>query len=93
MKGTLRDTDAYQLANTQVGAIAADLDGNPVDDVILGEGLYGGGVVARNAALAAGLTAVPGDATGARMLVTLVHELSRRGGGIGSATVTEVPAP
>ena len=60
MKGTLRDTDAYTLADHVVGAIAADLDGNPVDDVILGEGLYGGGVIARHAALTAGLTSVPG---------------------------------
>jgi acetyl-CoA acyltransferase len=60
MKGTLRDTDAYALADHVVGAIAADLDGNVVDDVILGEGLYGGGVVARHAALTAGLTTVPG---------------------------------
>jgi acetyl-CoA C-acetyltransferase len=46
----------------------------------------------------------PIAATGARMLVTLVHELRRRGGGVGvaamcagggmgSATVVEVPAP
>jgi acetyl-CoA C-acetyltransferase len=46
----------------------------------------------------------PVAATGARMLVTLVHELRRRGGGIGvaamcagggmgSATVIEVPSP
>jgi acetyl-CoA C-acetyltransferase len=46
----------------------------------------------------------PVAATGARMIVTLVHELRRRGGGIGvasmcagggmgSATVLEVPAP
>ena len=46
----------------------------------------------------------PIAATGARMLVTLVHELRRRGGGIGvaamcagggmgSAAVIEVPAP
>ena len=60
MKGTLRDTDAYQLAHHVVSAIAADLDGHPVDDVILGEGLYGGGVIARHAALTAGLTNVPG---------------------------------
>src|SRR5918911_5481392 len=60
MKGTLRDTDAYTLADHVVGAIAADLDGNQVDDVILGEGLYGGGVVARHAAITAGLTSVPG---------------------------------
>lgn len=59
-KGTLRDTDAYALADHVVGAVAAGLDGAPVDDVILGEGLYGGGVVARHAAVTAGLTSVPG---------------------------------
>ena len=31
-----------------------------MDDVILGEGLYGGGVIARHAAVTAGLTSVPG---------------------------------
>jgi acetyl-CoA acyltransferase len=35
----------------------------------------------------------PVAATGARMLVTLVHELRRRGGGMGSVAVIEVPAP
>ena len=60
MKGTLRDTDAYQLADHVVGSVVTDLDGGTVDDVILGEGLYGGGVVARHAALTAGLTSVPG---------------------------------
>ena len=60
MKGTLRDTDAYQLAEHVVGSAAADLDGTAIDDVILGEGLYGGGVVARHAAITAGLTSVPG---------------------------------
>ncbi|RDH78488.1 thiolase family protein [Mycolicibacterium moriokaense] len=60
MKGTLRDTDAYQLAEHVVGAAAADLDGSTVDDIILGEGLYGGGVVARHAAITAGLPSVPG---------------------------------
>ena len=36
----------------------------------------------------------PVAAAGARMLVTLIHELGRRGGGMGSATVLEVaPAP
>ncbi len=59
-KGTLRDTDAYQLAEHVVGEAVAGLDSLPVDDVILGEGLYGGGVVARHAALTAGLTTVPG---------------------------------
>jgi acetyl-CoA acyltransferase len=60
MKGTLRDTDAYTLAEHVVGAAAADLDAAAVDDVVLGEGLYGGGVVARHAAITAGLQGVPG---------------------------------
>ncbi|OFB36882.1 acetyl-CoA acetyltransferase [Mycolicibacterium sp. (ex Dasyatis americana)] len=64
-KGTLRDTDAYALADHVVRAAVEDLAGRgaiPVDDVILGEGLYGGGVVARHAAITAGLTTVPGAA-------------------------------
>ncbi len=63
-KGTLRDTDAYALADHVVRAAAEELAGYgstiPVDDVILGEGLYGGGVIARHAAITAGLTTVPG---------------------------------
>ncbi|HEU4362459.1 MAG TPA: thiolase family protein [Mycobacterium sp.] len=59
-KGTLRDTTAYKLAHHVVSAAAERLDGVGVDDVILGEGLYGGGVLARHAAVTAGLTAVPG---------------------------------
>ncbi|MEW1642824.1 thiolase family protein [Streptomyces sp. NPDC091219] len=62
VKGTLRDTTAFDLAHHVVAAaaVAEGLDPDAVDDVILGEGLYGGGVVARHAALTAGLTAVPG---------------------------------
>jgi acetyl-CoA C-acetyltransferase len=60
MKGTLRDTDAYQLAEHVVGAAAGELDRAQIDDVILGEGLYGGGVIARHAAITAGLSSVPG---------------------------------
>ena len=60
MKGTLRDTDAYQLAEHVVGNAVADLDPGRIDDVVLGEGLYGGGVVARHAAITAGLPSVPG---------------------------------
>jgi len=59
-KGTLRDTTAYELADHVVGQVAAELDSVPIDDVILGEGLHGGGVVARHAAITAGLTTVPG---------------------------------
>lgn len=59
-KGTLRDTDAYRLAEHVVKAAAEDLPAGQIDDVILGEGLYGGGVIARHAAITAGLTSVPG---------------------------------
>ncbi|WP_330307881.1 MULTISPECIES: thiolase family protein [unclassified Streptomyces] len=59
-KGTLRDTTAFELAHHVVSAAAAGLDPDRVDDVILGEGLYGGGVIARHAALTAGLASVPG---------------------------------
>jgi acetyl-CoA C-acetyltransferase len=59
-KGTLRDTTAYELAHHVVSEAAAGLDSSSVDDVILGEGLYGGGVLARHAAVTAGLQGVPG---------------------------------
>jgi acetyl-CoA acyltransferase len=59
-KGTLRDTSAYELAHHVVSEAAAGLDKGSVDDVILGEGLYGGGVLARHAAVTAGLESVPG---------------------------------
>ncbi|MGC5255539.1 thiolase family protein [Gordonia sp. DT218] len=59
-KGTLRDTDAFDLAEHTVSAVVEDLGSAPVDDVILGEGLYGGGVIARHAAITAGLVDVPG---------------------------------
>ncbi|MEU4317383.1 thiolase family protein [Nocardia fluminea] len=62
-KGTLRDTDGFALADHVVSAVAADLDPNQIDDVILGEGRYGGGVLARHAAVTAGLSTVPGLAT------------------------------
>jgi acetyl-CoA acetyltransferase len=59
-KGSLRDTTAFDLADHVVGAAAEGLDPDLIDDVILGEGLYGGGVIARHAAITAGLTSVPG---------------------------------
>ncbi|MFD0686404.1 thiolase family protein [Actinomadura fibrosa] len=59
-KGTLRDTTAYDLAHHIVGAAADGLDPALVDDVVLGEGLYGGGVLARHAAVTTGLTDVAG---------------------------------
>ena len=156
-KGTLRDTDAYQLAEHVVGAavlgIASDRLGLPtlatirswasvgVDPASTGlapiEAIPKALARARlsladvdlfeiNEAFASKCVATiklldldpervtpsgggcslghPVAAKGARMLVTLVHELRRRGGGIGvaamcagggmgSATVIEVPAP
>ena len=59
-KGTLRDTSAFDLAHHVVSEAAATVDTAQVDDVILGEGLYGGGVLARHAAITAGLPQVPG---------------------------------
>lgn len=61
-KGTLRDTDAFELARHVVGAAAEGLDPGRIDDVVLGEGRYGGGVLARHAAVSAGLSGVPGVA-------------------------------
>ncbi|MFI7530051.1 thiolase family protein [Nocardia salmonicida] len=62
-KGTLRDTDAFTLADHVVAGVADGLDPSRIDDVVLGEGRYGGGVLARHAAVTAGLTTVPGLAT------------------------------
>jgi len=45
-----------------VRAAAEGLDPDRIDDVILAEGLYGGGVIARHAAITAGLADVPGMA-------------------------------
>ena len=59
-KGTLRDTTAFDLAHHVVTATSEGLDPDLIDDVILGEGLYGGGVVARHAAITAGLPSVAG---------------------------------
>jgi acetyl-CoA acyltransferase len=59
-RGALRDTTAFDLADHVVGAAQVGLDRDQIDDVILGEGLYGGGVIARHAAITAGLTTVPG---------------------------------
>ncbi|MFF9204623.1 thiolase family protein [Streptomyces sp. NPDC014986] len=59
-KGSLRDTTAHELADRIVTAVAEGLDPGLVDDVVLAESHYGGGVVARHAALTAGLPQAPG---------------------------------
>ena len=62
-KGTLRDTTAYDLAHRILTAAASGLDPALIDDVILGEGLYGGGVVARHAFRAVMYFALPKKVT------------------------------
>ena len=59
-RGTLRDRTAFDLADHVVRAAADGLDPQRIDDVILAEGLAGGGVIARHAAITAGLQHVPG---------------------------------
>jgi acetyl-CoA C-acetyltransferase len=56
----LRDTTAFELADHVVRAAAEGLDPERVDDVIMAEGLAGGGVIGRYAAITAGLQNVPG---------------------------------
>ena len=62
VKGTLRETTAFDLAEHVVAAAAKGIDPASIDDVVLAEEHYGGGVLARHAALTAGLTNVPGQA-------------------------------
>jgi acetyl-CoA acyltransferase len=59
-KGTLRETTAFELADHVIRAAADGLDPERVDDVIMAEGLAGGGVIGRHAAITAGLQNVPG---------------------------------
>lgn len=61
-KGTLTETTAFDLAHAVLAESLArtGLRGSDVDDVVLGESLYGGGDVARHAALTVGLEDVPG---------------------------------
>ena len=63
-KGSLVDVDALELATRAVGEAVrrAGVDPATVDDVVLGESLYGGGDIARYAATEAGLVHAPGVA-------------------------------
>jgi acetyl-CoA C-acetyltransferase len=63
-KGALRDTTALELAEVVVREVQqrSGLDIALIDDVILAESNYGGGDVARHAAVVAGMTHVPGQA-------------------------------
>jgi acetyl-CoA acetyltransferase family protein len=61
-KGTLTETDAMALARAVVDESMqrTGLSPKDIDDVVLAESLYGGGVIARHVALEAGLTNVAG---------------------------------
>ncbi|MDX6741500.1 thiolase family protein [Actinocorallia sp. A-T 12471] len=61
-KGSLTETTAFELARAMIveSLHRTGLGPDEVDDVVLGESMYGGGDVARHAALSAGLTRVPG---------------------------------
>jgi acetyl-CoA C-acetyltransferase len=61
-RGTLVDTTPHELAETVLAEVLrrSGLDAADIDDVHLGESGYGGGDIARYAALSVGLTDVPG---------------------------------
>jgi acetyl-CoA C-acetyltransferase len=61
-RGSLLDVDALELATRTVGEAVrrAGIDPALVDDVVLGESLYGGGAIARYAAIEAGMVHAPG---------------------------------
>jgi len=63
-KGSLGDVDALELGTLAVAEAVrrSGVDPELVDDVILGETLYGGGDIARYAAIEAGLVNAPGVA-------------------------------
>ena len=61
-KGALADTSPYDLAEAMIRAslTRSGIDPADIDDIIFGESSYGGGDIARHAALTAGLAHVPG---------------------------------
>ncbi|WP_007508194.1 thiolase family protein [Pseudofrankia saprophytica] len=63
-KGTLTEMSAFELGTKAVAEALgrSGIDPSLVDDVVLGESLYGGGDLARYAAVNAGIAQVPGVA-------------------------------
>ncbi len=61
-KGSLNDVDGLELATKVVAEAVArsGIDPARVDDIVLGEALYGGGDIARYAATECGMESVPG---------------------------------
>src|SRR5436305_11570510 len=63
-KGTLADTSAFDLGHAVVAESIQRTGFDPelIDDVVLGEVMYGGGAIARHAAVTTGLTPAAGVA-------------------------------
>jgi acetyl-CoA acetyltransferase family protein len=63
-KGSLIDVDGLELGTRAVGEVVrrSGIDPSLIDDVLLGETLYGGGDIARYAAIEAGIEGAPGAA-------------------------------
>src|SRR5690606_36053954 len=63
-RGSLVDVDAFELGTKAVAEAVerAGVDPQLIDDVVLGEALYGGGDIARYAAIEAGMPHVAGVA-------------------------------
>jgi acetyl-CoA acetyltransferase family protein len=63
-KGSLVDVDAFRLAEIAVGEAVSrsGIDTAEIEDIVLGESLYGGGDIARHTAVVLGLTNIAGIA-------------------------------
>jgi acetyl-CoA acetyltransferase family protein len=63
-RATLVDVDSYELATRTLGEVVSrsGVDPELIDDVVMGESRYGGGDIARYAAVASGLEHVAGVA-------------------------------
>jgi len=63
-KGSLVDVDAFRLAEIAVGEAVArsGIENAEIDDIVLGESLYGGGDIARHTAVVLGFDNVAGIA-------------------------------
>jgi acetyl-CoA acetyltransferase family protein len=61
-KGTLSETSAFDLATAVIPEVLrrSGLEASDIDDMVLGETLYGGGDIARYVAADLGLTNIPG---------------------------------
>jgi acetyl-CoA C-acetyltransferase len=64
-KGSLIGVDAYELARVAISAAVerSGVDPSKIEDIGCGESMQGGGNLGRHAAIAAGLTNLPGVAT------------------------------